>query len=103
MHMPHTRFAHAAGHRRTPLWSCQVKKQVALLASSFVAISSEVTRHGTPIEPRNFLRSWDARCAKAGAPKITVHDGRRSRASLLVDPGVHPLAVCTSPPHRTHG
>ena len=47
------------------------------------------TRHGTPIEPRNFLRSWDARCTKAGVPKITVHDGRRSCASLLADMGVH--------------
>ncbi|USX56977.1 hypothetical protein [Lentzea sp. HUAS12] len=27
------------------------------------------TRHGTPIEPRNFNRSWDRRCEKAGVPK----------------------------------
>lgn len=51
------------------------------------------TRHGTPIEPRNFNRSWDRRCEKAGVPKITVHDGRRSCASLLADLGVHPRVI----------
>jgi integrase len=48
------------------------------------------TRYGTPIEPRNFNRSWDARIAKAGVPKITVHDGRRTCGSLLADLDVHP-------------
>ena len=43
------------------------------------------TRFGTPIEPRNFNRSWDARCSKAGVRKITVHDGRRSCGTLLAD------------------
>lgn len=51
------------------------------------------TRYGTPIEPRNFNRSWDVRCAKAGVPKITVHDGRRSCASLLADMDVHPSVI----------
>jgi integrase len=48
------------------------------------------TRYGTPIEPRNFNRSWDVRCAKAGVRKITVHDGRRSCGTLLADLDVHP-------------
>ena len=48
------------------------------------------TRYGTPIEPRNFNRSWDARCAKAGVRTITVHDGRRSCGTLLADLDVHP-------------
>ena len=48
------------------------------------------TRYGTPIEPRNFNRSWDARCSKAGVRKITVHDGRRSCGTLLADLDVHP-------------
>ncbi|MGH3611164.1 MAG: site-specific integrase [Pseudonocardia sp.] len=48
------------------------------------------TRYGTPIEPRNFNRSWDARCAKASVRKITVHDGRRSCGTLLADLDVHP-------------
>ena len=44
----------------------------------------------TPIDPRNFNRSWDARCAKAGVRKITVHDARRTCGSLLADLDVHP-------------
>jgi integrase len=48
------------------------------------------TRLGTPIEPRNFYRSWHARCARAGVPPISVHDARRTCASLLVDLDVHP-------------
>ncbi|MFE6610195.1 tyrosine recombinase XerC [Amycolatopsis sp. NPDC057786] len=48
------------------------------------------TEHGTPIEPRNFLRSWATRCRKAGVRYITVHDGRRSCGSLLADLDVHP-------------
>lgn len=48
------------------------------------------TRYGTPIEPRNFNRSWNARCAKAGVRKITAHDARRACGSLLADLDVHP-------------
>ncbi|MGH3921923.1 MAG: tyrosine-type recombinase/integrase, partial [Pseudonocardiaceae bacterium] len=51
------------------------------------------TKWGTPIEPRNFNRSWDARCAKAEVRKIAVHDGRRTCATLLVDLDVHPREV----------
>lgn len=51
------------------------------------------TRWGTPIEPRNFNRRWDTRCAKAGVRRITVHDGRRTCATLLVDLDVHPREV----------
>ena len=48
------------------------------------------TRWGTPIEPRNFTRSFDTRCAKAGVPRIRVHDTRRTCAPLLAELGVHP-------------
>lgn len=48
------------------------------------------TRHGTPIEPRNFQRSWQARCDRAGVRPITVHDARRTCATLLADLDVHP-------------
>ena len=48
------------------------------------------TRYGRPVEPRNFYRSWEARCIRAGVRKITVHDARRTCASLLVDLDVHP-------------
>ncbi|MBO4209070.1 tyrosine-type recombinase/integrase [Micromonospora echinofusca] len=51
------------------------------------------TRYGTPVEPRNFNRFWDARCARAGVRKITVHDARRTCATLLVDLDVHPRVI----------
>jgi integrase len=48
------------------------------------------TRHGTPIEPRNFSRSYDRRIGKAGVRDITVHDARRTCGTLLADLDVHP-------------
>ncbi|XTZ13761.1 tyrosine-type recombinase/integrase [Micromonospora echinospora] len=51
------------------------------------------TRYGTPVEPRNVNRSWDARCVRAGVRKITVHDARRTCATLLVDLDVHPRVI----------
>lgn len=51
------------------------------------------TRYGDPIEPRNFNRYFAARCAAAGVRQITVHDARRTCATLLVDLDVHPRVV----------
>jgi len=48
------------------------------------------TRWGRPVEPRNFNRSFDTRCAKAGVPRIRVHDARQTCAALLAALGVHP-------------
>jgi len=48
------------------------------------------TRHGTPIEPRNFNRSFDRCVAAARVPRITVHGTRKTRASLLAALDVHP-------------
>jgi len=48
------------------------------------------TRWGTPIEPRNFNRSFDARCARADVPRIRVHDTRHTCASILAALDVHP-------------
>ena len=48
------------------------------------------TRHGTPIEPRNFNRSFDRRVVKAKVSKITVHGARRTCGSLLAALDVHP-------------
>lgn len=48
------------------------------------------TRHGTPIEPRNFNRSFDRRIARAQVPKITVHGARKTCGSLLATLEVHP-------------
>jgi hypothetical protein len=36
------------------------------------------TRHGTPIEQRNFNRSFDRRIGKTGVSKITVHGTRKT-------------------------
>jgi integrase len=48
------------------------------------------TRHGTPIEPRNFNRSFDRRIEKAKVSKITVHGARKTCGSLLATLEVHP-------------
>ena len=48
------------------------------------------TRFGTPIEPRNFTRSFDRRIGKAKVRRITVHGTRKSCGSLLAALDVHP-------------
>jgi integrase len=48
------------------------------------------TRWGTAIEPRNFNRSFEARCRRAGVPRIRVHDTRHTCGSLLAALDVHP-------------
>jgi integrase len=48
---------------------------------------------GSPVEPRTFNRQFSARCRKAGVKTITVHDARRTCATLLVDLDVHPRIV----------
>ena len=48
------------------------------------------TRHGTPIEPRNFTRSFDRRIVRAGVPRITVHGARKTCGSMLAALDVHP-------------
>jgi integrase len=51
------------------------------------------TRYGSPVDPRSFNRWWDARCRSAALRKITVHDARRTCATLLVDLDVHPRVI----------
>ena len=48
------------------------------------------TRHGTPIEPRNFNRSFDRCIIAARVPRITVHGTRKTCGSLLAALDVHP-------------
>jgi integrase len=48
------------------------------------------TRHGTPIEPRNFGRSFGRCIIAARVPRITVHGTRKTCASLLAALDVHP-------------
>jgi integrase len=48
------------------------------------------TRYGTPIEPRNFNRSFDRCIIAARVSRITVHGTRKTCASLLAALDVHP-------------
>jgi integrase len=48
------------------------------------------TRHGLPVDPRNFHRYFKERCSTAAVPVISVHSTRRTCASLLVALDVHP-------------
>jgi integrase len=48
------------------------------------------TALGTNRDPRNFNRSFDSRCVKAGVRRIRVHDTRHTCASLLAALDVHP-------------
>ncbi|WP_344808722.1 tyrosine-type recombinase/integrase [Microlunatus ginsengisoli] len=50
-------------------------------------------RYGTPIDPRTLNRAFTARCAAAGVRRMTVHDARRTCATLLVDLDVHPRVI----------
>jgi integrase len=51
------------------------------------------TKYGLPIQPRNLNRAFAACIRQAAVPYITVHDARRTCASLLADLGVHPRVV----------
>ena len=48
------------------------------------------TALGTNRDPRNFNRSFNSRCDKAGVRRIRVHDTRHTCASLLAALDVHP-------------
>ena len=48
------------------------------------------TPYGTPIEPRNFNRSFDRCTIAARISRITVHGTRKTCASLLAALDVHP-------------
>lgn len=50
-------------------------------------------RYGTPIDPRTLNRRFTARCDAAGVRRLTVHDARRTCATLLVDLDVHPRVI----------
>ena len=51
------------------------------------------TSIGTPLEPRNVLRTLKRDLANAGLPDIRFHDLRHTCASLLVAQNVHPRIV----------
>ncbi|GAB7032104.1 site-specific integrase [Streptomyces sp. NPDC021749] len=45
------------------------------------------TKNGTPIEPRNLNRSFEALCARAEVRRVRFHDLRHTCASLLHEQG----------------
>lgn len=51
------------------------------------------TEQGKPIHPRNFKRTFDGLIAKAGVPRIRIHDLRHTHATLLLAAGIHPKVV----------
>ncbi len=51
------------------------------------------TRHGTPVEPRNFARTFDDLCEQAGVRRIRLHDTRHTCATLLAAAGTHPRTI----------
>ena len=48
------------------------------------------TRYGTPIEPRDFNRSFDYRIARAAVRRINVHGTRKTCGTLLAALDIHP-------------
>ena len=48
------------------------------------------TGTGEPIDPRNFNRSFDRRCLRAGVRKVRLHDTRHTCGTLLAALDVHP-------------
>ena len=50
-------------------------------------------RYGTALDPRTLNRRFTARCDAAGVRQLTVHDARRTCATLLVDLDVHPRVI----------
>lgn len=51
------------------------------------------TEFGTPVEPRNILRTIETAAAKAGIEDVGVHTLRHSAAVALLEAGVHIKAV----------
>jgi len=50
------------------------------------------TTTGSPVDPRNFLRSWHHILERAGLQRRPLHEARHSAASLLLSEGV-PLKI----------
>jgi integrase len=78
---------------RTALAIRQAEQRADMKAAGEVWQKSPLvftTRFGTPIEPRNFNRAWEARIRRYGLRQITPHGARRTCASILADLDVHP-------------
>jgi integrase len=51
------------------------------------------TPHGTPIEPSNLTRAFNAQLDKAGLRRIRFHDIRHTTATLLLEQGVELVVI----------
>lgn len=91
----------AAGRRDLPLIAMlrerlgrqyATRHGVALDAVSTEAASNEglafISSTGTPIDPKNFVRTFHEIRVKAGLPRITVHHTRHTAATMLKNLGV---------------
>jgi site-specific recombinase XerD len=50
---------------------------------------------GTPVDPRNFARSFKQILKRAGLPQMRVHDMRHTFATLMLELGESPKTVQT--------
>jgi integrase len=52
--------------------------------------------YGTPVDRRTLNRRFTVRCGQAGVRHLTVHDARRTCATLLAALEVHPRVIMRS-------
>lgn len=57
------------------------------------------TSVGTPLEPRNVNRAWEALCGRAGVRQLRLHDLRHSAASFMLSAGVDLKTIQTTLRH----
>ncbi|MFI6059415.1 hypothetical protein [Streptomyces sp. NPDC051286] len=58
-------------------------------------------KKGTPIEPRNLNRPFEALCARTGVHKVCFRDLRHMFTSLLHEQGADTRRITTIPMRRT--
>ena len=92
IHLPGSWHCFLQKHRRSKKKNLAGRQIQVLTCSCKARLISQNLRpaHGTPIEPRNFSRSFDRRVEKAHVSKITVHGTRKTCGSLLATLDVHP-------------
>jgi integrase len=92
-------LAHALADRRDRQWADRKRAGERWREWGLVF----TTRAGTPLEPRNTVRTFKALLKQAGLPDIRFHDLRHSCVSLLVAAGHHPRVVMETLGHSQIG